>query len=174
VSVGELGDDAGIPAVPCLDFFRSLAAGVTVVTSRDRHGPVGLTATAVTSLSLRPPLLLACIAVGSRTLAAIQSHRTFAVHILREGQHDQSFGFARQVQPPEDKFDGVRREEVLGVPVLSDALAWAVCFVEDVRQYGDHSIVVGRIAAVRRGSGRPLLWHDRTHWQLAPADAQPA
>jgi flavin reductase (DIM6/NTAB) family NADH-FMN oxidoreductase RutF len=162
-------DELGVAATPCRDFFRTLAASVTVVTSRDRAGPVGMTASAVTSLSLRPPLLLTCLAIGSATLAAVRSHRAFAVGVLHERQQRHSAWFARAV-PPQEKFDGVRYAEVLGVPVLADALAWAVCFVEDVRDYGDHSVVVGRIAALRHGRGRPLLWHDRAHWRLSPRE----
>ena len=45
--------------------LRSFAAGVTVVTTRDREGrPSGLTASAFTSVSLDPPLVLVCVDHG--------------------------------------------------------------------------------------------------------------
>src|SRR5207245_2393445 len=56
---------------------------------------------------------------------------------------------------------GTDTRQVLGVPVIQGALAWSVCLVEDVRRYGDHDLVVGRVAAVHVGGGRPLLWHER-------------
>src|SRR5271166_2916218 len=51
------------------------ATGVTVVTSVGASGePVGTTASAVTSLSLDPPLLLVCFDRASATLQAVRSH----------------------------------------------------------------------------------------------------
>jgi len=161
-------DDDGVPAAEYLAFCRSLAAGVSVLTSRNAAGPVGLTATAVTSLSMRPPLLLACLAAQSRTLAAIRTQRAFAVHLLRAEQQDCARAFASR-STAEEKFRQVRWSHVLGVPVLRDVLHWLVCFVEDERQYGDHSVVVGRVVAGRGATGAPLLWHHRTYWELAPS-----
>lgn len=49
------------------------AAGVTVVTTRDRHEePRGLTATAVCSVSLAPPLILVCIDRSAECYEAFQ------------------------------------------------------------------------------------------------------
>ena len=51
------------------------ATGVTVVTSIGDDGePVGTTASAVTSLSLHPPLVLLCFDRSSLTLRAIRAH----------------------------------------------------------------------------------------------------
>ncbi len=48
------------------------ATGVTVITTRDWHArPFGTTANAVSSVSLRPPLVLACLREESETLAAL-------------------------------------------------------------------------------------------------------
>jgi flavin reductase (DIM6/NTAB) family NADH-FMN oxidoreductase RutF len=166
-------DDDGVPAAEYRAFCRSLAAGVSVLTSRNEAGPVGLTATAVTSLSMRPPLLLACLAGESRTLAAIRTQRAFAVHLLRAEQQDHARVFASR-STAEEKFRHVRWAHVLGVPVLRDVLHWLVCFVEDERRYGDHSVVVGRVVAGRGATGAPLLWHHRTYWELAsPAGPEP-
>ena len=167
----ELVEDEGLPVRPSLDLFQALAAGVTVVTSRDGEGPVGATASSVTSLSVRPALLLACLAAETRTLRAIRGHRAFAVHLLRAGQQDRSHRFSRPGTAQEQRFAGERWVDVLGVPVFPDALAYAVCLLEDERRYGDHSIVVGRLAAARRTPGRPLLWHDRAYWEIAESCA---
>lgn len=146
--------------------FRKLAAGVTVVTSRGPHGPVGLTASSVTSVSLRPPMLLVCVTTRSRTLAAIRHRRCFAVHLLRDDQRPVAEEFCQ----PGDcarRFDGVAYRYVAGVPVIPDALAWSVCVLADTREYGDHHVVVGRVLATRTGDGRPLLWHDRHYTGLS-------
>src|SRR6202020_3142235 len=73
------------------------ATGVTVVTSRTSDGtPVGTTVSAVSSLSLAPPLLLVCLDRASQTLAAIREQAAFAVNVLSEGQERLSANFARR------------------------------------------------------------------------------
>ncbi|MCC9152990.1 flavin reductase family protein [Streptomyces parvulus] len=156
-----LDEEPGPDATRCLALYAKLAAGVTVVTARGPDGPLGMTVSAVTSLSARPPLLLACLRDGSRTLAAVRAGRTFAVHLLRAEQQDLAGRFASPAATAAERFAGTDTRQVLGVPVLAGSLAWSVCLTEDVRRYGDHHLVVGRVAAVHVGAGRPLLWHDR-------------
>lgn len=163
----DLDDEPGLSAAACLRLYRQLAAGVTVVTSYGPEGPVGLTASSVTSVSLRPPMLLLCLTSGSRTLSAIRAQRAFAVHLLREDQHARARAFADPRVTPGTRFAGHEYRDVLGVPLLTDALAWSVCFVEDERGYGDHNVVVGRVVAAHVRGGRPLLWHDREFARLA-------
>ncbi|KOV71380.1 flavin oxidoreductase [Streptomyces sp. AS58] len=169
-----LREEPGPGAARCLGLYAKLAAGVAVLTARGDDGPLGLTVSAVTSLSARPPLLLACLRDGSRTLAAVRAHGAFAVHLLREEQHGLAVRFARPDATAAQRFAGTDLRQVLGVPVLSGTLAWSVCLVEDVRRYGDHRLVVGQVAAVHVGGGRPLLWHDRRFralTELAPDGA---
>lgn len=161
-----LRDEPGPGAARCLGLYAKLAAGVSVVTARGEDGPVGMTVSAVTSVSARPPLLLACLSEGSRTLAAIREHGAFGVHLLREEQHELAVRFASPAVTAAARFAGTDPAEVLGVPVLPGALAWSVCLLEDVRGYGDHQVVVGRLAAVHVGGGHPLLWHDRAFRSL--------
>ena len=58
------------------------ASGVTVLTTRDADEDYGATASAVSSLSLEPPMLLVCLITRGSTQQAIHSSRTFGVNIL--------------------------------------------------------------------------------------------
>lgn len=158
----DIDDEPGPGTAACLRLYRKLAAGVAIVTSTGVEGPVGLTASSVTSVSLHPPALLVCLAAGSRTLAAIRTQRAFAVHLLRDDQHVHARTFADPTTGTVDRFAGLRYHERLGVPVLADTLAWSVCFVVDEIAYGDHCVVLGQVAAAEATEGRPLLWHDRS------------
>src|ERR1700749_3847552 len=86
------------------DFRQAMghfATGVTVVTSIDGAGePVGTTASAVSSLSLDPPLVLVCFDLGSLTLRAIRGHGAFAVNVLSAPQQHLSANFARRGADP--------------------------------------------------------------------------
>src|SRR4051794_19203242 len=62
--------------------------GVTVVTAIGPHGPSGATANSVTSLSLDPPMMLACLDRGSRTLTSVRAQGRFGVNALAAGQDE--------------------------------------------------------------------------------------
>ena len=155
------------------DDFRHVlghfASGVTIVTTYDGDSrPVGLTASAFTSLSLDPPLILACVEQSARCYEALARCERFAVNILAAHQESLSRRFASNV---DYKFDGVRLERgKLGTPLIIDALAHIEC--EKVAAYpgGDHTIFVGRVETAHVGPGEPLLHYrgqyDRLHSSL--------
>src|SRR5215208_3163388 len=82
------------------------ATGVTVVTAIGPAGPSGATANAVTSLSLDPPMMLACLDRGSRTLTSVREQGRFGVNALAAGQEDLARRFAEK-NPEAQKWEGV-------------------------------------------------------------------
>jgi 3-hydroxy-9,10-secoandrosta-1,3,5(10)-triene-9,17-dione monooxygenase reductase component len=136
------------------------ATGVAVVTASDAGGrPFGTTANAISSLSLDPPLVLACLRRESETLAALRDTSRFAVNVLGAGQRALSDRFARRTTP--DTWDGVAHRLPDGVPVLDDALATVECDVHEIAGGGDHVIVIGRVRAVGHPDDHvePLLFY---------------
>jgi flavin reductase (DIM6/NTAB) family NADH-FMN oxidoreductase RutF len=144
------------------DEFRRVlghfASGVTVITACDRDGrPTGLTASAFTSVSLEPPLILVCVDHKAQSYPALLASKTFAVNILRLDQETVSRRFA--TTKIENKFDGVPFTlSPLGLPLLDDALAHLECATVNVHLEGDHSIFVGRVEGASSGSGAPLVY----------------
>ncbi|HEU4657283.1 MAG TPA: flavin reductase [Capillimicrobium sp.] len=163
-----------VPARDLRAAMGAFATGVTVVTSLDATGaPVGTTANAVTSLSLDPPLVLACFGRSSRTLAALRRHGAFAINVLGAHHRELSAAFARSGDPA--AWDGVRHEPgATGSPRLPDALATVECVLERLVDGGDHEIAIGRVvgADVAAGDREPLLFFRGAHARLA--DAPPA
>ncbi|MFI8322222.1 flavin reductase family protein [Streptomyces sp. NPDC085529] len=151
------------------EFRTALArfpSGVTLVTARgERAGAHGLTVSAFCSVSLDPPLVLACVARSSRTLAALHEAGRFGVSLLGAHHHDVAARFASK---DTDKFTG---EWAMltpnGSPVLPDALFAMECTVHQVFPAGDHEVVVGAVETVSLGEGVPLVYHDRTLGLLA-------
>jgi len=147
---------------PDPDRFRAamgaLPTGVTVVTATGGDGPAGATANAVSSLSLEPMLMLACLDRGSRTLLAVQAANRFAVNVLHAGQEPIARAFATKA-PVADKWEGVEWSERDGLPAIDDALAWVACDLRDVIAGGDHVIVTGEVTAVESTEGAPLVFH---------------
>ena len=133
------------------------ATGVAVVTCLASDGPRGLTTNAVASLSLEPPLMLACFDNASRTLPAVRETGRFAVNILAANQRDVSAVFASKI-PPEQKFATAAFRIEHGAPVLEGVLAWIVCDLLELHRGGDHTIGIGEVVALHHVEGRPLLW----------------
>jgi flavin reductase (DIM6/NTAB) family NADH-FMN oxidoreductase RutF len=143
------------------DRFRSVmghfATGVTVVTVATPDGPVGMTANAVSSLSLEPILLLVCFDNDARTLPVVREVGRFGVNVLRADQEDLARLFASK-RPESEKFAGVPHTVHDGIPVIEGALAWVGCRLERMIPGGDHTIGIGAVEAAEAGHGEPLLW----------------
>jgi 3-hydroxy-9,10-secoandrosta-1,3,5(10)-triene-9,17-dione monooxygenase reductase component len=138
----------------------NFATGVAVVTAADAGGrPFGTTANAISSLSLRPPLVLACLRRESETLAAIRSGERFAINLLGAPQRALAERFARAAAP--DTWAGVGHRLADGVPVLDDTLATVECALHALADGGDHEIVVGRVVGVEHVEAHadPLLFY---------------
>ena len=138
--------------LPPNDFKRLLshwASGVTIITTRDPQGrPAGLTASAFSSVSLSPPLILVCVAENAQSFPALRASRGFAVNILALGQEAISNRFASSVGSAHEKFDGVpHRDGKLGFPLLGGALAHLECSTVHTYAGGDHTIFVGQVEA---------------------------
>src|SRR5262245_23505873 len=138
--------------------LRSYATGVTVVTAVGREGPSGATASAVTSLSLEPPMMLACLDRGSRTLTAARAQGRFGINALAAGQADLARRFSAKDPRPE-KWSGVGWAERQGLPRLEGALLWVACELRDLIDGGDHLILTGKVLETEAGEGQPLLFH---------------
>src|SRR3954447_8655587 len=74
------------------------ATGVTVVTAIGENGPSGATATAAPSLSLAPPMMLACLDRGSRTLTSVRAQGRFGVNALAAGPEELAERVAGQTE----------------------------------------------------------------------------
>ncbi|MFF6907685.1 flavin reductase family protein [Streptomyces sp. NPDC012389] len=175
------GTAAPAPTAPgdiAADEFRSamasLAAPVTVVTCYDATGtPRGLTASAVSSLSLDPPLLLVCLDRNSRTHDVLVSADAFALHLL--GPENEALA-KRFAGPTDQRFTNVplaAGPTSHRAPQLADCALRLTCARYDVIEGGDHSILVGRVTA-SDCLGRPaggLIWHHRGFAHARPAES---
>lgn len=133
--------------------------GVTVVTAAGADGPAGLAANAVTSLSLEPPLMLACLDRGSRTLRAVEAAGRFGINVLGTDGEELARSFASK-RAMEEKWDGVEWEASEGVPRLGRAIVFVACAMRDILSGGDHVIVTGEVEAVHQRRGEPLVFVD--------------
>jgi flavin reductase (DIM6/NTAB) family NADH-FMN oxidoreductase RutF len=152
---------AGVEAERLRGAMGMFATGVTVITTRDPNGrPFGATANAVSSVSLRPPLVLACLREESDTLAALLARRRFAINVLHSSQTELSDRFA---QPStHHTWETVAHGSAEDIPALEGAIATLWCDLHDVADGGDHSVVVGHVTDLEQvgsSDAEPLLFY---------------
>jgi flavin reductase (DIM6/NTAB) family NADH-FMN oxidoreductase RutF len=141
------------------------ATGVTVVTVNQNGEIYGMTANAVTSLSLHPPLVLVAVDKKAAMHAALTASHHFALNILNEAQEHLSRRFAQR--GPKDVSDLMWITLSSGAPILADALAWVDCRLKETLPGGDHDIFIGEILAGDSRNGAPLLYFCGKYRRLA-------
>ena len=152
-------ETAGAPEVDAATFRHvvgHLPSGVTLVTTRTGEGDFGMTASSVTSLSMAPPMMLACLNRSSSTCTAVSEAGAYVVNVLGQGDGHLASHFAT---PGVDKFAGVRVTRGLrGMPVLADTLARIECEVVEEVSAATHTIFVGRVVRAEAAEGSPLTY----------------
>lgn len=139
------------------------ASGVTVVTTRHNSTPIGITASAFSSVSVEPPLVLICLAQRLFTHQVIDAGGVFAVNILSAAQAELGKRFAGMYPQVTDRFEGLAvTQAVTGCPILPGVAGWLDCRVKHRYEGGDHTIFVGEVlAAYADEAAAPLLYHHR-------------
>ena len=160
---------ASAEAAAFRDVIRHLASGVTIITSSSKSGePVGMTATAVCSVSATPPMLLVSLTTTSHTAQGVMETGAFAVHLLPHSGRKHAEQFASRNL----HFQGVKYALTPDkkVPVLADVLGCFLCQVEQSLPVADHILFVGRVlqCELKGKSPDPLLYFDRSYRKLAP------
>lgn len=163
-----------------IDSFRwalgSAAATVNVITVREPDGrPSGMTATAFSSVSTDPLLILVCVNRRNRSYHRMLRTGSFGVNILSQrAQHISVFC----AQPGSDK---ALKDEWLvdqgrqwAAPALGDALAFLDCEVYRHVPAGTHAVIIGAVRGVGaydgadRSASEPLVYHRGDYHGLVP------
>jgi flavin reductase (DIM6/NTAB) family NADH-FMN oxidoreductase RutF len=153
------------------DMMGRFATGVTVVAAR--YGPLlaGMTANAIASISIDPPLMMASISVKSETHRAIIESHAFALSILSSEQRELATCFAQPTTAAKLKryCDAAWHEAETGSPNIDDAIAFFDCRLVDRYAAGDHTMFLGEIVAAGFSDEvEPLIWFGSHYRSLAP------
>src|SRR5699024_11082871 len=125
-----------------------------------------MTASAFTSVSLEPRLVLVSSQTTNRFHQAVATSRFWSVSILAESGQYASTKLARKNCELAGQLDDIAHHRgVNGAAHIDDALAWLECRTTDMHNGGDHAILVGEVttARVREHGDEPLLYY-RSHY----------
>lgn len=142
--------------------------GVAVVTAiTDEGDPVAMVVGTFSSVSLDPPLVAFFPMSSSRSFARIRTAKAFCINVLASDQEPLCRQFATGGA---SKFDGVPwRAGPLGSPILDEAVSWIECTFDDVREAGDHYIVLGLVHDLGlQRSTLPLLFFQGGYGRFSP------
>jgi len=159
MTVARFADLSGIDMETFREAMSRFASGVTIVAATDSTGNHrGFTATAFSSVSGTPPLVLICLDKAATCHPHFVESDRYSVSILREEHWDLAKRFASK---GDDKFADDFDIHEIGVAFLPDALAVLICSAERVIDAGDHTVLLGRVIDVRLGDGSPAVYYRR-------------
>ena len=156
---------------PTADMFRQamgrFATGVVVLTTVAGRHDQAMTANSLTSVSLDPPLVLACVENDSRFAEAVLESGVWGVSVLARQARPAAAWLATRGRPLHGQLDRVafHRGTVTGVALLDDALATLECRTRQVVPAGDHQVVIADVldAGLRDHTEPALLYYRGTY-----------
>jgi flavin reductase (DIM6/NTAB) family NADH-FMN oxidoreductase RutF len=138
----------------------NFATGVTVITTWEPNGNIhGMTANAVTSVSLDPPLILIIVGHQRNTYTNIQNSNHFGVNVLGKGQEGIAEYFSRSENTPEENSGAHWESNNDGSPMMEGAVIFLDCSVRASHSYGDHTVYISNVNQVKINGGTPLIYH---------------
>jgi flavin reductase (DIM6/NTAB) family NADH-FMN oxidoreductase RutF len=130
------------------------ASGVTVLNAFYEGRIHGMTASAFTSVSLSPPLVLVSVDNRANMHAILPVVRRYGISVLAESHAHLSDYFAGQsIAGPHVKF-----AERHGVPLLEGALAHFAVELLDAHAAGDHTLYISRVEFFQAFDAKPLVY----------------
>ncbi len=148
------------------------ATGVSVVAARQGPLLAGMTANAIASISVDPPIMMASISRRAETHSAIIGSHAFAISVLSRDQRAVADCFAQPTTADKLKrfCDAEWHEAETGSPILEGALAYFDCRLTARHDGGDHTVFLGEIVAAGfREDAEPLLWYASAYREMAEA-----
>jgi len=143
--------------------MRALVGNCSVITAGEGEDISGLLVTSAISLSADPPLLLACVNRASSSWPLLKKYRKFGWSSLgadhqKVAENFSGFGGLQGA----DRYQGAKwRPAETGALLLEGAPAGFDCALEEMIDRATHSIVIGRVRAIRQNpaAGALVYWN---------------
>lgn len=153
------------------DVMGRFATGISVITTLEDDGsPAGITVSAMSSVSLDPPLVMVALARKRFITPLVAARGRYAVNILRHDQQALSDCFAHApVRPGREEFCGASwRPGPTGLPLIDGTLGALECSVVQTFSVGDHELFIAKVDSLRIAPDEedPLLYFRRQYLRV--------
>jgi flavin reductase len=150
--------------------MRLLAGGVCIAASSIDGERLGLTVTAVCSLTLDPPTLIVCINRVAGAYDAMRATKRISVNFLASHQVQLAELFSSPRIKGAQRFDPAQWGNMAsGAPAVIDALAVLDCEIVNELSVGQHSVFLCEVKSARLESEkRPLVHFNREFCGVSP------
>lgn len=145
-----------------------VSAPVTVITTMLDGTPFGTTVSAFASLSISPPMVVFALDNRGAMVERLRSAGRAGVNILGGDQDSVALKFASRGST--DRFESLDWQQDAGLPRIDGAAAWLQCDELTFIPGGDHTVVLGTVAAAHTAGGPSLAYHLRTFRPMAPPE----
>lgn len=146
--------------------LRKIVHGVYVVGVKQDSKLNAFTATWITQVSFKPPLVVVGVSKDALSYQMIEASRVFVINFLGSDQKLLAQHFLKPAHLGGNKLEGVKFHlGKTGAPILEEAVAYVECEVRDIHPGGDHAVVIGEV--VEAGVHRDVdpLTLKGTGWQ---------
>ncbi len=148
--------EAGVEAMAFRTALGRFATGVAIVTAQAGEQVAGITVNSLTSVSLRPPIILWCLDDAANRYSLFAEAERWGVSILSADQQGLSDRFARSPTPFAEAYEIERFAS--GAPVMAGAVTQLACRTVDRRVLGDHLVIAGLVEGAATRDGAPLAY----------------
>jgi flavin reductase len=165
VIISETPDLSAYAGAADREHFREamsrLPAAVHIVTTDGPAGLGGITASAVSSVTVEPPMMLFCINKSSSSTVRLIQNGVFCINTLAAADQDLSDVFAGRTEHTlEERFSvGTWRKLATGAPVLATALVAFDCRLIEAKEVSTHIVMIGIAEAVEIAAHNEALMY---------------
>lgn len=133
------------PATSVEQAVGRVIGSLSVVTTKQGDVSSAMLASWVSQATFNPPGLTVAVAKDRAIESLMHTGNKFVLNVLAEGKQLRKH-FMKPFAPGEDRFSGVETQNAdNGCPVLSDALAYLECSIQNRMEAGDHWIVYAAV-----------------------------
>lgn len=159
----SVADTSAVSSTDFREAMSQLPSSVHIVTTDGTAGRGGITASAVSSVTADPPIMLFCVNRTSSSADLFVANRCFCINALAPGDQYLSDVFAgRTPLKREERFaEGIWTKAVTGAPVLTTALVYFDCRLVDATEVSTHMILLGVVEDIRISEDRGALLYAR-------------
>ncbi|MEH1967906.1 MULTISPECIES: diflavin flavoprotein [unclassified Nostoc] len=135
------------PATTVEQAVGRIVGSLCVLTAKEGDRSSAMLASWVSQASFNPPGLTIAVAKDRAVETLTHTGNKFVLNILKEGNHlGLMKHFLKPFGPGQDRFADVAAEEAeSGSPILTDALAYLECSVQNRMESGDHWLVYATV-----------------------------